>query len=151
MTRMIITILLALLIPIPGFGQDVDTQGNSPREYVIPGHGVLELTVPQSWRDEVRQPPEGLPPTIVFELESGDEFSLLISVIWSPTQEEGFNSAEKIQPLVEYGRNMMLPTDISNLEPNPRRGLQQCGENTAFGRVRPQYDAADRSGRRACA
>ena len=41
------------------------------RSYPIPDHGALELYVPVSWKDEVRQPTNSLPPTIVFTLKLG--------------------------------------------------------------------------------
>ena len=36
------------------------------RNYPIPGHGELQLSAPKSWQDQLRQPANSLPPTIVF-------------------------------------------------------------------------------------
>ncbi len=36
------------------------------RKFPIPGHGVLELNLPTSWKAEVHKPQENMPPTIIF-------------------------------------------------------------------------------------
>ncbi len=46
------------------------------RDYELAGYGTLELLVPKSWRDEVSQPPDELPPTIVFTPGTGASFQI---------------------------------------------------------------------------
>jgi len=66
------------------------------RHYRIPLHGVLTMSVPISWHDETRQPPNDLPPTIVIRPESGKYFEILITVLWSPEQKPNFNNPEEM-------------------------------------------------------
>ena len=53
------------------------------RDYALGQHGSLRLTVPVSWKDKVSQPPNGLPPTILFVPESGATFKVMLTPIWS--------------------------------------------------------------------
>jgi hypothetical protein len=98
------------------------------RRYRIPGHGVLVLTVPTSWQEEVRQPRDGLPPTITFRPEVGDEFTVLVTALWSPTREPGYNSVEKIRRMVETGGQHILPRAVEpQLELQEIRGASGGG------------------------
>lgn len=84
----------------------------TPRRYPIPGHGDLELAVPLSWLDQIDQPPERLPPTITFRPKSGNEFKVLITALWSASSEVGFNTAERIKPVVERAGNGLLSRSV---------------------------------------
>ena len=72
----------------------------SIRAYEIPGHGILELTVPTGWKEEVRRP-VGRPPTITLVPVTGDSSKLLITPGWQTTSEQGFNTPPKIRELLE--------------------------------------------------
>lgn len=54
------------------------------RSYPLPGHGALQLAVPKSWREEVRQPPGGEPPTLTFRPASGAAFQIMVTPIYPP-------------------------------------------------------------------
>ena len=71
----------------------------TPREFKLPGHGILILDVPRSWAHSMRQPPDNLPPTIILRPRTGDEFSLLLTPIWSAKNQNGFNSRAKIKDM----------------------------------------------------
>ncbi len=62
--------------------KEKNASGNAIREYSLPDHGGLQLDVPASWNDELRQPPDRLPPTIVFSQERGAPFEILITTLW---------------------------------------------------------------------
>ena len=62
-------------------------EGITTRSYPLQGHGSLQLQVPESWQEIVRQAPNGLPPTIVFTLENGASFQMLLTPIYSMTKE----------------------------------------------------------------
>lgn len=93
------------------------------REYTVPGHGILKLRVPESWLDEIRQPPDSLSPTITFTPAAGDSFKALITIIWSPTKEKDFNKPLKLQQLMEQRGQELLPTaEETKLELRGLRG-----------------------------
>ena len=76
-------------------------EATSVRTYSLPGHGILELKVPSSWKENVSGPPAGLPPTIEFSPASGNGFNVQITPIWSPTGDPDLNRPEVIRALVE--------------------------------------------------
>lgn len=52
------------------------------RTYQLPGHGSFQLTVPQSWHEEIQQPPNNMPPTITFKPASGPAFQIMVTPIY---------------------------------------------------------------------
>lgn len=52
------------------------------RSYPLPNHGTLNLTIPKSWQGKVSQPPDNLPPTIVFAPPGAPTYQVLITPIW---------------------------------------------------------------------
>ena len=52
------------------------------RSYPLPNHGTLNLTIPKSWQGSVSQPPDNLPPTIVFAPPGRATYQVLITPIW---------------------------------------------------------------------
>ena len=83
-----------------------------PRSFPLPQHGHLILSVPQSWDHEVRQAPENLPPTIVLTPRDGDDFKVMITPLWNPKNEPGFNNPQFIKGLVSNDLKGMLPTAV---------------------------------------
>jgi len=71
------------------------------RRYQLPDHGSIQLKIPVSWKDELRQPPHGLPPTIVFKPGIGKPFEILITPIWPASKEKQPMSSEKLKQLVQ--------------------------------------------------
>jgi hypothetical protein len=58
----------------------------SDRRYTLPNHGVLQMKVPASWKDEVKQQAENLPPTITLTPASGDHFKIIITPFWKASE-----------------------------------------------------------------
>lgn len=85
------------------------------RKYPIPEHGTLELNVPSSWKDEMHKPQEKMPPTIIFNPAKGDDFQVLIAVLWGKPGGQDFNSLEKVRTFVEKDGQKLLPNAA---EPN---------------------------------
>jgi hypothetical protein len=85
------------------------------RKYPIPEHGTLELSVPTSWKVEVHKPQEKMHPTIIFNPAKGNDFQVLITVLWGKTGDPDFNSQEKVRTFVEKDGQKLLP---STVEPN---------------------------------
>lgn len=50
--------------------------------YPLPNHGTLNLTIPKSWQGKVSQPPDDLPPTIVFAPPGVPTYQVLMTPIW---------------------------------------------------------------------
>lgn len=55
----------------------------SPRTFDLPDHGTLSLSVPDGWEERLSQPPDRLPPTISLTPRSGQNFQILITVVWA--------------------------------------------------------------------
>lgn len=53
------------------------------RSYELPDNGNMQLVVHKSWRDQMRQPPNKLPPTIVFTPRNGNSFQVLMTPMWA--------------------------------------------------------------------
>jgi hypothetical protein len=87
-------------------------QDKAKREYWVPGHGTLVLSVPISWREETRQPSGGFPPTITFRPEEGQDFVVRITALWGPKSEKDHNSAEKVRALLENDREGVAPNAV---------------------------------------
>ena len=82
------------------------------KKYPIPEHGTLELNVPTSWRGDIHKPQENLPPTIIFGPTKGNDFQVLITVLWDNVGEPDFNSPEKVRALVEIDGKKILPKAV---------------------------------------
>jgi hypothetical protein len=49
------------------------------RHFAVPNQGSLELSAPSDWKDELRPPQAGRPPTILFTPSSGPTFRIMIT------------------------------------------------------------------------
>jgi len=78
------------------------------KKYPIPEYGVLELNVPTVWNSEVHKPQANMPPTIIFNPPQGNDFQVMITVMWSKTGDQPFNSREKVRALVEKNGQQLL-------------------------------------------
>jgi len=68
--------ILAAIILSPAHAED------PVRRFSLPAHGNFELRVPNAWKDSVRQPPNGLPPTITFRSTGSARFEIIVTPIW---------------------------------------------------------------------
>jgi hypothetical protein len=82
------------------------------RKYPIPEHGTLELNVPTPWKGEVHKPQEKMIPTIIFNPEKGDDFQVMISVLWSKTGGKDFSSQGNIRAFVEKDGQKLLTNAV---------------------------------------
>ncbi len=104
--------VLTLVATLIGTYVVLGAQQKGIRRYPIPDHGVLELTVPTSWQDDVHQPREDLPPTIVFSPAKGNDFQALITVLWDNAGNPRFNSPEGVRTVVEKDSRKILPKAV---------------------------------------
>lgn len=78
------------------------------RSYQLPDNGLIRLQVPQSWRDELRQPSGGFPPTIVFSPRAGTSFQILLTPVFSVRQDMIMPSPSEVKALVERGADRAI-------------------------------------------
>ena len=98
------------------------------KKYPIPEHGMLELNVPTPWKDKMHKPQENMPPTIIFNPAKGDDFQVMISVLWGKTGDQDFNSQEKVRTFVEKDGQKLLPSATeSNLVLEELIGVNHTG------------------------
>ena len=79
------------------------------RKYPIPEHKTLELNVPTPWKGTVHKPQENMSPTIIFDPAKGNDFQVLITVMWSKIGDRDFNSQEKARTFIEKDGQKLLP------------------------------------------
>lgn len=79
------------------------------RQFAVPGHASLQLKVPKAWKDSLKQPPNNLPPTIKLQPATGDEFDVLITVMWDFTGKGDLKNVEKLRADVEKRGQELLP------------------------------------------
>lgn len=72
-----------LILSLLFFAPFAVAEETTTRTYRLPDHGSIQLQVPRSWKEELRQPPRGLPPTIVFTPTTGASFQILLTPIFS--------------------------------------------------------------------
>jgi len=98
------------------------------RKYPIPDHGILELIVPTSWKDDIHKPQKDMPPTIIFVPAKGNDFKISITILWNKTGEQDFNSPAKIRNLVEQdGQNILSQAVETKLAVQQMRGFNNIG------------------------
>ncbi|MCC6140855.1 MAG: hypothetical protein IT389_09615 [Nitrospira sp.] len=91
----------AMVIGVVLAAASAHAEATAPREYALGQHGSLHLTVPVSWKDNVTQPLNGLPPTIAFVPERGAAFRVLLTPIWSDRSGAVLPVASDIRKKVE--------------------------------------------------
>lgn len=84
------------------------------RRYALPDHGSLRLGVPVSWRDELRQPQDRLPPTIVFTPKSGTSFQVLLTTLWQTTSDVPARSPEALRENVQRAADQAKSQAVEN-------------------------------------
>lgn len=75
------------------------------RSYQLPQHGSLQLSVPQSWNDQMRQSPQGFPPTILFTPDAGYRFNVQVTPLWPSKPGAKMPDADRIKTTVNTAAN----------------------------------------------
>jgi hypothetical protein len=101
--------VVALLVILLSTGIGSAAEQKAIRKYPIPEHGTLELKVPTPWKGNVHKPQENMPPTIIFDPAKGNDFQVMITVMWDKTGDQDFNSQQKVRTLVEKHGHQFLP------------------------------------------
>jgi len=95
------TLLIGLLLCLLPTVATSQTTQVTERRYTLPDHGHFVLSVPRDWKDQVKQPPNRLPPTIMLGPASGTAFQVLITPIWPFKPGAPAQSADQLRSLVE--------------------------------------------------
>jgi len=104
--RRFIALIFFIAVSVLGIANAEDTAAQS---FPIPNHGQLELAFPVSWEASLRQPPRDLPPTIRFIPKGGNQFELLVTVLWSMKPGLNINEPSKIKALVtQSGKDVLM-------------------------------------------
>ena len=127
--RMVNLMLIAILgVVLLLANKPLAAEPKAVRRFPIPGHGVLELNVPNPWKAQVHKPQENMPPTIILKPASGDDFQVSGTVRWSKKGEASFNSSDKVQILVEKdGQKLLGKTVESKIVLQKLRGTNSIG------------------------
>jgi hypothetical protein len=94
------------------FFEDKTPGKKTKTSYRVSEVHVLTLEVPYGWQDEIQRSKGDPLPTIVFRPEKLPASDILVTPIWNPQQEEGFNSAERIRKILEEGGRGALAESV---------------------------------------
>jgi hypothetical protein len=82
------------------------------RRYTLPGHGALQMKVPASWKEEVKQQSDNLPPTIILRPASGDQFQIIITPFWKESEDAPDINDYIIHRMVERAADANQPNAV---------------------------------------
>ena len=102
--RVVIAGLLSVLAASVTFAEEARV-----RSYALPDHGQFQLRVPMSWKHEVRQSPNRLPPTIVFKPQTGAAFEIFLTPIWPARPDVPTATPERLRRQVEQAAERAKP------------------------------------------
>jgi len=105
---------LSLLIAISIAAVAADTV---TKRYALPDKSSLQLVVPASWKDEVRQQQAGTPPTIVFTPRQGSAFQVLVTPIWRPRPDIPVATREQVRASVQRAADHVKGQAVENTLP----------------------------------
>ena len=74
---------------------------NVEKKFALPERGFLQMSVPPNWDDQIRQPPQALPPTIAFRARQGKPFEVLVTPIWRARPDIPVSTKDTIRQRVE--------------------------------------------------
>lgn len=106
----------ALLIGLLFFADGaVYAEESAIRIVELSGHGSIAFNVPASWQSSVRQPPNGLPPTIVFTPKSGEPFQILVSPVWPMRGEMNAPTQAELKDNVQSAAEKAAPQSVERM------------------------------------
>jgi len=121
-------VLMTLVGIFLGTGNLLAAEQRVVKKYPIPEHGTLELKVPASWKGELHKPQANMPPTMMFNPAKGNDFQVIITVLWGKNGEQGFNSRERVRTLVEKDGQKLFPNAVeTKIELQEIRGADHTG------------------------
>ena len=82
------------------------------RSYPFPDRGRIQLNVPESWKDEIQQPANKMPPTITFRQKAGAPFEVVVAPIWPSEKDLPLTEEEGIRALVLQTAEVAQPEAV---------------------------------------
>ena len=79
------------------------------RSYQLGQHGSLQLAVPHSWNDQMRQRQNDEPPTILLTPEQGYNFNVQLTPLWPAKPDAVIPDAETIKRTVSKAAGEAMP------------------------------------------
>jgi hypothetical protein len=120
--------LMTLVGIFVGTGNLLAAEQKVIKKYPLPEHGTLELKIPASWKGGVHRPQANMPPTMMFNPSKGNDFQVIIRVLWSETGEQGFNSQDRVRTVVEKdGQKLLRNVVETKIELQEIRGADHTG------------------------
>ncbi|MES2355704.1 MAG: hypothetical protein V4568_15160 [Pseudomonadota bacterium] len=115
---------LCFFVSALAFAEDL----NSTRSYPLPDHGRIELSIPTSWQEKVRQPPNNFPPTIIFTPQAGTAFKVLLTPMWHMSKEVAMPKIENLKEEVEYAAENVKSRSVEESIPIKEiKGIEGTG------------------------
>ncbi len=99
--EIIMFLTVSLITVFWGIGIVCADEKIAKKRYPIPDAGVLELTVPASWKAKIHKPQENMPPTIMFSPAAGSDFQVTMMILRGGKEEPGFNAQQNVKALLE--------------------------------------------------
>lgn len=107
-------LFVAVFFAFPGV---LHAEGGVTRSFALPGHGALQLVVPDSWQSKVSQPPKDLPPTLSFAPSGKPAFEVLITPIWPAGPDVALPPPVEIKKRVEQAASQVKPQAVEKSIP----------------------------------
>jgi hypothetical protein len=106
-------LLLSALILLWGFASIAAAgEQTKDRRYTLSGHGTLQMKVPVSWKEEVKQQSDKLPPTITLTPASGDQFKIFITPFWKESEDAPDINDYIVHRMVERAADANQPNAV---------------------------------------
>ncbi len=115
--------------------------GTEERRFSLPGHGTLQLQVPSGWKDEIRRPSQGLPPTVVFSPKAGTPFMILLTPLWARGPDRPLPGAAAMRDSVQRQMQQVKPHAVESDIP-----VQELRGNSGVGYYFAATDRAPKPG-----
>lgn len=132
------SVLRCVVILLVGFAFiAAAAEKTSDRRYTLPGHGVFQMKVPASWKDEVKQQSDNLPPIITLTPASGDQFKIIITPFWKESKDAPDINDYIVHRMVERAADANQPNAVEKtlniiyLEGSSGRGYYFSATNKA--------------------
>ena len=98
------------------------------RSYPLHEHGAFQVKVPESWKDSVAQPGDGLPPTITFAPKAGAPFKILLTPLFSAQLDLKRPTADAIKVKLQQGADELAKQSVEKtIEVKPLKGSTNVG------------------------
>lgn len=78
---------------------------NSFKRYPLHAYGEIEFTVPSGWKDEIRQPPDNLPPFIRFTAPGDKSMAMLVTLVWPDRPDIPMPDAKWMKAKLDEAKN----------------------------------------------